>query len=672
MSAGTLKELMTLDLGHAFLSEEDRLRESSLQFENLLEKFEEQGRHMGDILIERGIVSQNEWEQLLNEMAESQTPLSTLLVNHRLVQPDQLGELAHQLKVEIKERTTRGASIREILKDEGVLDQEGIDKALETARDEGIRISQAVVSLDLVPFQRMEEVFKKHFDIDSVDLSGMEIEFNVINLVPDNLMKTNELVPYRKKGKKLHLAMSDPRNHSAIKKIEMMTNLEVVPHYADRRELMKRLAEVVVVPEKPGATEATPGAERVRGVAGDDESFQALVGSDSAVKMVSRIIEGALNTKATDIHVEPQEKGLRIRYRIDGMLYDIMTIPRDMGIPTVSRFKVLAGMDVTERRRPQDGHVSYDFENDHVDLRAATLPTNLGEKIVLRVLDASAILRGLANLGLDPLSLKVLKDLIHRPYGMVLVTGPIGSGKTTTMYASICEINQPSRNIVTLEDPVEYELPGIIQVNIDPKIELTFATGLRSVLRQDANVLLVGEIRDAETASTAVRAANTGHLLFSSLHTNNAVGALTALQHLKIPSFQIANALQGVVAQRLVRVLCPECKEEIEPKKIAQEVLGLTKKDKIFKSTGCEACFNTGFQGRTGMYEVLQNTEGVQDAIIHNRSEREILVEAVKEGMVTLAEAGKQKVLEGVTSFEELSRVVILGNDGANSEAAKE
>ncbi|MCG3196617.1 MAG: type II/IV secretion system protein [Candidatus Omnitrophica bacterium] len=654
-SLSTLKDLMTVDVTRPFTGEKERLKESSMQFENLVEKLEEQGRHMEEILIEKGVVTREQWQELLGEMAETQTPLSSLLIKHRIVQPDALDDLAEELRRETEERMARGASVREFLIQEKVLTEDQAAQADELAKKEGTRFSQAVVSGGFASFDKVAEVFKKHFDIEPIVLTDLPIEVQVVNLVPDNLIKTHELLPFRRRGKKIHLAMSDPRNSSIIKKLEMMTRHEIVPHLADRRELLKRIDEFVVVPDTQ--------TQRIKAIAGNEDSFRALLDSDSAVKMVAKIIEGALNTQATDIHVEPQEKGLRIRYRIDGMLYDIMTIPRDMGIPTVSRLKVLAGMDVTERRRPQDGHISYEYEGRRKDLRAASLPTNLGEKMVLRVHDETQVLKGLGHLGLEEESLSALKELIHRPYGMVLVTGPIGSGKTTTLYTSLAEINQSTRNIVTLEDPVEYQLPGINQVQVDPKIGITFASGLRSVLRQDANILLVGEIRDPETAATAVRAANTGHLLFSTLHTNNAVSALTALQHLEVPRFQIATSLQGVIAQRLVRVLCPECKTEVEPKPLAKEFLGLKGKKKIFEAKGCPTCFGTGYAGRTGLYEVLKVTDKVQEAIIHGTDEKELQRVAVEEGMITLEEAGKRKVLAGVTGFDELSRVVVMQQD---------
>jgi type IV pilus assembly protein PilB len=657
ISLSNFKELMTLDLGSPMTSEEDRLKESSMQFENLVEQLEVQGRKTGDVLIERGLLDEGQWEEILNEMAETQTPLSTLLIKHRIIEPNALGELAEELRQDhVTGQATAGKSLKEILVEERLLDQEGVATALEASKEEGIRFSQAVVSKGLVPFQKISEIYKKHFDIDTVEgLADLQIEFQVVNLVPDNIMKNYELLPFQKKGKKLHVAMTDPRNRTASKKIELMTNLEVIPHLADRRDLLKRLSEYIIQPDS--------SRERIGQIIGDATSFQALLESDSAVKMVNKIIEGALNTRGTDIHVEPQEKGLRIRYRIDGMLYDIMTIPREMGIPTVSRLKVLANMDVTERRRPQDGHIAYQYEGKQHNLRAATLPTHLGEKIVLRIHDDTMVLKGMNHLGLDHQGLATLKELIHEPYGMILVTGPIGSGKTTTLYTCLSEINHQSRNIVTLEDPVEYQMPGINQVQVDPKIEFGFAAGLRSILRQDANILMVGEIRDPETAATAVRAANTGHLLFSTMHTNHAVTAITALEHLGVPRFQIATALRGVVAQRLLRVLNPDYKEQVKPNKLAKQFLGITDKDKIWAPNKLVRGTEEGYAGRTGVFEVLNVSEKVQEAIVNGKSEREIQQVAVKEGMVTLEESGRQKVLEGVTDFEEASRLISYQKD---------
>ncbi len=650
-SLSTLMELMTLDLTRPFTSEKERNKEGTEYQEQLLE----QGQYLEHLLIEKGLVTHERWEELLNEMAETSTPIATLLVNHRIIAPESLNELAEELKREIEERTERGPSVRKIVMKENLLTPEQYAEAEAYAKAEGTRFSQAMLALGFLSFEKICELYKRHFNIDGIQLKDIPIEFQIVHQVPDNLMRTHDLLPFKRKGKKLHLAMSDPRNRSAIKKVEMMTNLEVVPHLADRRELRQRLDDFIVVPNLV--------TDRIKVIQPDEESFRELLESDSAVKMVNKIIEGALHTHATDIHVEPTSRGLRIRYRIDGMLYDIMTIPRDMGIPTVSRIKVLAGMDLTERRRPQDGHISYDHEERRHDLRAASLPTNLGEKIVLRLHDESMVLHGLAHLGLEEEGLRIFKELIHRPHGMILVTGPIGSGKTTTLYTAISEINHLTKNIVTLEDPIEYQIPGVSQVQVDPKIGITFAAGLRSILRQDANILLVGEIRDPETASTAVRAANTGHLLFSSMHTNNAVSALTALQYLGVPRFQIATSLVAVIAQRLVRLLCPECKEEVTPRPLAKRLLALEEEQKLWEAKGCTACFGTGYRGRTGIFEIFRVTERVQEAIIRGDDEKELTQLGMEEGMVLLDTSARNKILTGLTSFDEVSRVVVLQQD---------
>jgi type IV pilus assembly protein PilB len=652
LSLSTLGELMTLDLAHPFTSEQNKAKAESTQ---IVEHLFEQGRFMEDLLVEKGLVTHERWEELLHEMAETQTPLLSLLVHHRIVPPETLSEFTEELKREIEERTERGPSIRKILLDEKILEQSQIEKVTEYAKAEKIRFSQAVLLTDTISFDKMTEIFKRHFGIDSVILKDLPIEFQVVHLVPDNLMKSHELLPFKRKGKKLHLAMSDPRNRTALKKIEMMTNLEIIPHYADRREIRARLDEFIIIPNM--------GPHPIKAIQGNEDSLRELLESDSAVKMVNKIIEGALNTRATDIHVEPTEKGLRIRYRIDGMLYDIMTIPRDMGIPTVSRIKVLAGMDLTERRRPQDGHISHEHNSRRYNLRAASLQTNLGEKMVLRLHDESVVLKGLGNLGLDERSLKLIKELIHFPHGMILVTGPIGSGKTTTLYTAITEINHQSRNIVTLEDPIEFLIPGVNQVQVDPKIGITFAAGLRSILRQDADALLVGEIRDPETASTAVRAANTGHLLFSTLHTNNAISALTALQHLEVARFQIATSLVAIVAQRLVRVLCPECKRQVQPKPLVQKLLSITPETVLWEAPGCVSCFGTGYKGRTGVFEIFHVTDQIQEAIIQGADEKTLTRLAIEEGMIGLTEAGRHKVLSGTTDFNELSRVIVLNEE---------
>jgi len=352
---------------------------------------------------------------------------------------------------------------------------------------------------------------------------------------------------------------------------------------------------------------------------------------------------------------------LRVRYRIDGMLYDIMNLPEKLHAGVVSRVKVLAGMDVTERRHPQDGHFDIEVVNRKFDLRVATVSTVLGEKLVLRLLNTEDVFRGLRELGLEPEDLETLQGAIAQPHGMILVTGPTGSGKTTTLYAALSQIDILTQNVITIEDPVEYQLPGINQIQIDLRVDRTFANMLRSALRQDADVMMVGEIRDDDTARVAVRAAMTGHLVFSTLHTNSAVNAVATLGHLGVQPYLINGALVSVVAQRLVRRVCQECREAYKPQAKMLRAIGMTPQgargSTFYRAVGCEKCFQTGYRGRMGVFEIFRMTDGLRDLVLGEASEEAILKQARSEGMTTLLEDGVKKTLAGVTTIEELLRV---------------
>jgi type II secretory ATPase GspE/PulE/Tfp pilus assembly ATPase PilB-like protein len=379
---------------------------------------------------------------------------------------------------------------------------------------------------------------------------------------------------------------------------------------------------------------------------------------------VTSIIEGAINSRATDIHLEPQTYGLRVRYRIDGMLYDVMTLPEKMEEEIIARVKVLSNMDVTERRHPQDGHCSIEIGEKTYDMRAATLPTVLGEKMVLRMLNADEVFLGLRELGLEPEQFQAVEAAVARPYGMILVTGPIAAGKTSTLYAALSEIDIFTRNVVTIEDPVEYRLPGINQVEIDHRVDRTFANMLRAVLRQDANVMMVGEIRDEDTAAVAVRAAMTGHMVFSTLHANNAVGAIGALRHLGIPPYLITSAVHTVVAQRLVRKVCARCREPYTPDESLLRAAGLDPQEArrmiFYKAVGCKECYRTGYRGRTGIFEILSMDDAIKSMVLADAGHDEIVKAASEKGMMNLMQAGVKKVQEGAVTLEELLRVTTL------------
>jgi type II secretory ATPase GspE/PulE/Tfp pilus assembly ATPase PilB-like protein len=383
----------------------------------------------------------------------------------------------------------------------------------------------------------------------------------------------------------------------------------------------------------------------------------------TAVQIVNTIFAGAIQDRATDIHIEPQVPRMRVRYRIDGMLFDVLTVPQLLETSIISRIKVMADMNITERRLPQDGRLSFQLDDQEYNMRVATIPTAYGEKLVLRLLIKSNVLTGLKQLGLEPDDEQHLRSLIAKPQGMILVTGPIGSGKTTTLYAALHEVNILTNNIVTIEDPVEYQLTGINQVEVDTKIGFTFATGLRSILRQDADILMVGEIRDVETATVAVRAALTGQQLFSTLHTVDAPSAITTLGNFGIQPYLIASALSGVVAQRLVRRICPACRQWYTPSPAVLRHLGLKPGQREWQfayGTGCEACSYTGYLGRTGLFEILRVSETVRHMIIARESEHALKTAALREGMHTLQQSGITKIIQGVTTPQEVMREVYL------------
>ena len=383
----------------------------------------------------------------------------------------------------------------------------------------------------------------------------------------------------------------------------------------------------------------------------------------TAVQTVNTIFEGAIQARATDIHIEPQVPRMRIRYRIDGMLFDVLTVPQPLETSIISRIKVLADMNITERRLPQDGRLSFRLGDQEYNMRVATIPTTHGEKLVLRLLMQSNVLTGLKQLGLEPDEEQRLRSLIAKPQGMILATGPIGSGKTTSLYAALNEVNILTNNIVTIEDPVEYQLTGINQVEVDTKIGLTFASGLRSILRQDADILMVGEIRDVETATVAVRAALTGQQLFSTLHTVDAPSAITTLGNFGIQPYLIASALSGVVAQRLVRRICPACRRWYTPSPAMLRHLGLKTDQQEWQfayGVGCEACYYTGYLGRTGLFEILRVSETLRHLITAQASEQALKAAAIQEGMHTLQHSGITKVIQGVTTPQEVMREVYL------------
>jgi len=388
------------------------------------------------------------------------------------------------------------------------------------------------------------------------------------------------------------------------------------------------------------------------------------------IKLVNLVLAQAIKDRASDIHIEPYAASLKIRYRIDGMLYNLLNLPRRIQSPLVSRIKIMAKLNIAEKRLPQDGRIEVKIGEKNVDIRVSVIPTAFGERVVLRLLDKSQSILTLADLGLDDAKIRQFDRLIKSPYGIVLVTGPTGSGKTTSLYAALSKINSPEINIITIEDPIEYQIEGIGQIQVNPKIDLTFATGLRSIVRQDPDVILVGEIRDRETAEIAIQSSLTGHLVFSTLHTNDAASAVTRLIDMGIEPFLVASSVIAIVAQRLVRVLCPRCKEAYTPDAESLVDAGISRSAldgrPIYRRKGCNACMNTGYRGRTGIFEIMIMDEGVKRLILKTSDSNQINDEAVRNGMSTLVQDGARKVLEGVTTIEEVLRVTRVLNRSAS------
>ncbi|NQT69297.1 MAG: type II/IV secretion system protein [Desulfobacteraceae bacterium] len=483
-----------------------------------------------------------------------------------------------------------------------------------------------------------------------VDLDNYLIDEKLIKLVPESLVRRYQLMPLFKIDDTLTLAMADPNNIFALDEVRLKTGCEV---------------EAVVSTD----IQVKTAINRYYGVKGsikdiiegfvEEASKPSGVKEAPAIKLLNLIMGQAIRDGASDIHLEPDEHSLRTRYRIDGLLHEVSSIPKDLQSAIISRVKVMGNMDISETRTPQDGRSQIKMEDKDIELRISSFPTIYGENLVLRILDQTAASKGLEDMGFSPKTLKNYKIIIRRPHGIILITGPTGSGKTTTLYASLNAINSPEKNIITIEDPVEYRLNLIRQTQINPKANITFASAIRSILRQDPDVIMVGEIRDLETAETAIRAASTGHLVFSTLHTNDAPGALTRLMDMGVEPYLTSSSVAGVLAQRLVRTICPKCKESYQPEEQAVKDLGLTRtKDLVFyRGKGCKNCWQTGYKGRTALFEFLVVTDPIRDLILQRASSRMIKDVARKtQGMKTLWKDGIDKILKGITTIDEINK----------------
>ncbi|SES63495.1 GspE/PulE family protein [Anaerobranca gottschalkii] len=523
----------------------------------------------------------------------------------------------------------------DLLVENGIITGEQLSEALNYQKQNGKRLGDALVQLGLLTYDQLIEVLEFQLGIPHVNLYKFALDEKVINLINADTAKRFSVVPLKLQGNRLTLAMVDPLDVVAIDEISRTTGFEIEPVIATPDEIQRAIDHHYGI--KESVDKVIKNLEENKDIEKDMEAIEKLkemVDDAPIVRVVNSIIEQAIRDGASDIHIEPAKDKLVIRFRIDGILHDIMKSPKHTHAVIVSRLKIMANMDIAERRLPQDNRFQTTINGREVDVRVSTLPTIYGEKMVLRILDTSSLILDINKLGMEEGNFTKFKEIIAKPNGIFLVTGPTGCGKTTTLYSLLSHFNSREKNIVTIEDPVEYRLEGINQVNVMPKIGLNFAEGLRSILRQDPDIVMVGEIRDKETAEIAIRAALTGHMVLSTLHTNDAPGALNRLVDMGLPPFLVASAINGVMAQRLVRKICSSC-----------------------RGTGCGQCNNTGYKGRAAIHEVLVLDDEIRKGVMAGASSKQLKDLAISKGMITLYQDGLVKVKQGVTTEEEVLKV---------------
>ncbi|WP_041694899.1 GspE/PulE family protein [Alicyclobacillus acidocaldarius] len=543
----------------------------------------------------------------------------------------------------------------ELLVESGMLAPEQLEMALAEQRETGARLGDILINNGYITEQQLVEVLEFQLGIPHVILANMKIDPEVLKLMPERLAETYVLIPYRKSGNRLYVAMADPLDYYAIDDLRRSTNLVIVPAIATRQDIQAAISrhyrgnEVFETAVRSVAEAAPQRAEPEPENRADSPVVRAL----------NQILIEASDAGASDVHLDPQADGVLLRFRVDGFLRTERVIPRNLQSGLVARVKILARLNIAEQRLPQDGRFEFAEGGRKVDVRVSTMPTAHGEKVVLRVFDLAKRAFSLDELGFSPANRAAFERMITKPYGAVLITGPTGSGKTSTLYAALKRLATPEVNVITIEDPIEYQLEGVNQVQVNPAAGLTFARGLRAILRQDPDIIMVGEIRDNETAEIAMRAALTGHRVLSTLHTNDAASAINRLIDMGVPAYMMASGVIGVVAQRLVRLVCPRCKHERPATPLEQELLEQNgfSADGLVEGRGCAACGNTGYKGRMAVQEVLEVDDDIARLILTSRSTEDYLRAAKERGMRTMFQDGLEKALQGKTTVQEVLRV---------------
>ena len=574
------------------------------------------------------------------------------------------------------------SKLGDLLVKENLISQQQLKEALEHQRVNGGRIGNCLIKLGFVTDDEITAILSRQYGVPSINLSFFDIDASIVKLIPIETAQKYQILPLSRVGSTLTIAMIDPTNVFAMDDIKFMTGFNIEPVVASETaireaidkyygsthaiELKKVMEDIAVIDQK------LDGDDTSLELASEEEAID-LEGLEQAaeeapiIKLVNLILSNALKRGASDIHIEPYEKEFRVRFRIDGVLYNIMNPPLKLKDAITSRIKIMSKLDISEKRLPQDGRIKVKMKNDgkikDLDFRVSVLPTLYGEKVVLRLLDKDNLMLDMTRLGFESESLKKFESAILKPYGMVLVTGPTGSGKTNTLYSSIAQLNKIDTNVMTAEDPVEFNVPGINQVQMKEQIGLNFAAALRAFLRQDPNIILVGEIRDFETAEIAIKAALTGHLVLSTLHTNDAPSTISRLMNMGIEPFLVATSVHLICAQRLIRRVCKECKEEVST--LAQTLIDAgfspteAKKLATYRGKGCPTCNGTGYKGRVGLYEVMEINDDLRELILIGASSLELKKKAVEHGMITLRASGLQKLRDGVTTLEEVLRETV-------------
>lgn len=550
----------------------------------------------------------------------------------------------------------------DMLVEERVITDEQLNYALKEQKKRKLKIGETLVDLGFIDELTIVKVLEKQLKVERIQLASIVIDPEILKLVSEQILRKYMVMPFefhKSNPNVLRVAMADPLDIIAIDDIAIITNLKIEPTVATPKEIATAIDKYYGNAEAKAVAERYTKEKETQNKGKEDETVYDDVNNSPIVLLVKAIIEQAVRQRASDIHIEPFEYTIRVRYRVDGILSEVMNYEINLLPAVVARIKIIGDMDISEKRKPQDGRITIIVDREEFDIRVSILPTVYGEKIVMRITSKKGLTKAKKELGFSDEEMQKFDLILKHPHGMILVTGPTGSGKSTTLYTALSELNTSEVNIITVEDPVEANIDGINQVQVNPKAEMTFATALRSILRQDPDIIMIGEIRDLETAEIAVRASITGHLVVSTLHTNSAASTITRLVDMGIEPYLIADATVGVIAQRLVRRLCPSCKKIHITEELEYELLGVDKNDEltIYEPCGCHICNGTGYFGRIGLYEIMPISSRIKEIISRNGSANQIRDIALEEGMNTLQMSARKLVLEGITSVDEMKKI---------------